>query len=166
MSNLLQVCLKAITFPVVVLTLSGCSTTLVNDEIKKTEVVQTHCSGGEWIDDSSVAVLPIPVVAFFVPHADLQEHGAEQYLNRCGAPSLLKNRKVTISKTACFPAGVTRILTLGIFQWCPAHATWEADVELSTRQSEEESEPQHQSDESSHDFISSSRLQSIGVRLS
>jgi len=26
------------------------------------------------------------------------------------------------------PAGLTRIITLGIWQWCPATVTYEADV--------------------------------------
>ena len=80
------------------------------------------------VDDSSVAVLPVPVAAFFVPHADLNEIKAEDYLKRCGEPSKLRNRAVKVSRMACIPAGLTRIITLGIWQWCPANVSWEADV--------------------------------------
>ncbi len=141
MVNFMTILRVFVSLTLVLILSVGCSTTLVNDEIKKAEVVQTHCSGGKWIDDSSIAVLPIPVVAFFVPHADLREHSAEQYLNRCGVASQLSNRKVSVSKAACVPAGLTRILTLGIFQWCPAHATWEADVEVSPRRDQALADP-------------------------
>lgn len=87
-----------------------------------------HCSGAEGVDDSSIAVLPVPVVAFFVPHADLHEIKPEEYLNRCGSQPKRKNRKVEISRVGCIPAGLTRIITLGIWQWCPANVSWEADV--------------------------------------
>jgi hypothetical protein len=88
----------------------------------------THCSGSEAVDDSSIAVLPIPFVAFFVPHANLHDIKADDYLKRCGDPSKLINRRVTVNRTGCIPAGLTRIITLGIWQWCPAHVSWEADV--------------------------------------
>jgi hypothetical protein len=87
----------------------------------------SHCSGDEWADDSSLAVLPIPVVAFFVPHADLNEIKADDYLRRCGDNTKLINREVEVHKGACIPAALTRIITLGIWQWCPARVEWEAD---------------------------------------
>jgi hypothetical protein len=46
-----------------------------------------HCSGSEGVDDSSIAVLPVPVVAFVVPHANLHEIKADDYLKRCGDPT-------------------------------------------------------------------------------
>ena len=75
-------------------------------------------------------MLSIPVVAFFVPHADLNEIEADDYLKRCGEPQKLINRKVEVSKKACIPAGLTRIITLDIWQWCPAEVSWEADSGL------------------------------------
>jgi len=108
--------------------LGGCSTTLVDDPARHTVAVDSHCSGSQWVDDSSVAVLPIPVVAFFTPHADLNGVQADQLLSRCGESDRLANRKVEVSKLACIPAGLSRIITLGIWQWCPVHASWEADV--------------------------------------
>jgi len=107
--------------------LSGC-TTLVHDPVQQTKSTQAHCSGSEWTDNSSLAVLPIPVVAFFVPHADLHDIRADDYLKRCGESSTLVNRHVEVSRVACVPAALTRIITLGIWQWCPAQVSWQADV--------------------------------------
>ena len=87
--------------------LSGCSRTLVKDEIHVAKTSGNHCSGSEGVDDSSLAVLPI--------------------LRRCGDAATLVNRKVEVNKAACIPAGITRIISLGIWQWCPARVSWEAD---------------------------------------
>lgn len=112
------------------LVLGGCTAALVHDDVKypKTEA---HCSGSQGVDDSSIAVLPVPVVAFVVPHANLHDIMADDYLKRCGDPTKLINRKVVVNRTACIPAGLTRIITLGIWQWCPANISWEADVKTS-----------------------------------
>ncbi len=110
-----------------VLLLAGCSSVLVRDDVKYPQT-GAHCSGSEGADDSSIAVLPVPVVAFIVPHANLHDIKADQYLKRCGDPTKLINRKVEVSRVACIPAGLTRIITLGIWQWCPASVSWEADV--------------------------------------
>ena len=59
------------------------------------------------------------VAAFFVPHFDLHKVNNESYLNRCGASTRVVNRGVSVDKTACIPAGLTRIVTLGVSQWCP-----------------------------------------------
>lgn len=107
---------------------SGCATTLVADEAKVADDNLAHCSGSESVDDSSVAVLPIPVVAFFTPHADLNDIKADDYLKKCGDSSHLVNRRVEVSRAGCVPAGLTRIITLGIWQWCPATVSYEADV--------------------------------------
>jgi hypothetical protein len=109
------------------LLLTGCTKDLVRDDVKRAQT-GAHCSGSEGVDDSSIAVLPIPLVAFFVPHADLHEIKADDYLKRCGDPSKLINRQVKVNRTGCIPAGLTRIITLGIWQWCPASVSWEADV--------------------------------------
>ncbi len=107
---------------------AGCTTSIVKDPERRVSADAAHCSGSETVDDSSVAVLPIPVVAFFVPHADLNDIRAEEYLKRCGESSKLRNRRVEVSRTACIPAGLTRFITLGVWQWCPANVSWEADV--------------------------------------
>lgn len=46
-----------------VLGLSGCTTTLIHDEVKRSVAKERHCAGSEWADNSSVAVLPVPVAA-------------------------------------------------------------------------------------------------------
>ena len=112
----------------VTLLLSGCASTLVRDDVKRTAGLDGHCAGSEWVDDSSIAVLPVPVVAFVTPHVDLRNVSSEPYLNRCGASTRVVNRDVSVNRLACLPAGLTRIITLGVWQWCPARVTWSADV--------------------------------------
>ncbi len=107
---------------------SGCATSLVHDDVRRTSPSQARCSGGEWADDSSIAWLPIPVVAFVVPHANLHDIAAERYLSRCGDPARTVNRDVSVNRTACIPAGLTRVITLGVWQWCPAYVSWQADA--------------------------------------
>jgi hypothetical protein len=110
------------------LLLSGCTSTLVRDDVKRTAGLDGHCSGSEWADNSSLAVLPVPVVAFIVPHFDLNKVSSEPYLNRCGASTRVVNRDVSVNRTACIPAGLTRIITLGVWQWCPTRVAWSADI--------------------------------------
>ncbi|MGE0469193.1 MAG: hypothetical protein Nkreftii_002030 [Candidatus Nitrospira kreftii] len=110
------------------LLLSGCTSTLVRDDVKRMAGLEGHCSGSEWVDDSSIAVLPVPIVAFVTPHIDLRDVSSEPYLNRCGASTRVVNREVFVNRLACMPAGLTRIITLGIWQWCPARVSWSADV--------------------------------------
>lgn len=108
--------------------LSGCTSTLVRDDVKRTAGIEGHCSGSEWADDSSIAVLPVPVVAFVTPHVDLHDVTGEPYLNRCGPSTRVVNREVVVNRLACMPVGLSRIITLGVWQWCPARVTWSADV--------------------------------------
>ena len=110
------------------LLLSGCTSMLVRDDVKRTAGVEGHCHGSEWVDDSSIAVLPVPIVAFITPQVDLHHVASEPYLNRCGASMRVVNREVSVNRLACMPAGLTRIITLGVWQWCPARVTWSADV--------------------------------------
>ena len=115
--------------------LSGCVSTLVHDDVKRTTGIDGHCSGSQWVDDSSIAVLPIPIVAFVTPHFDVHQVSSEPYLNRCGASTRVINRDVSVNRVACLPAGLTRIVTLGVWQWCPARVTWSADVLADTPRS-------------------------------
>lgn len=124
-----QICSKSTVLILsIFLFLSGCTSALVRDDVKRTAGLDGHCSGSEWVDDSSIAVLPVPIVAFFVPHFDLHKVSGEAYLNRCGASTRVVNRDVSIHRTACIPTGLTRIITLGVWQWCPAHVAWSADL--------------------------------------
>ena len=108
--------------------LPGCTYSLVHDNPTAPPNVVAHCQGSENIDDSSIAVIPIPAVAFVSPHTELHPIEPEDYLNRCGHSTQLVNRDVTVDKTTCVPASVTEILTLGIWQWCPATVSYYADV--------------------------------------
>ena len=108
--------------------LPGCTYSLVHDNPTAPSNVVAHCQGSENVDDSSIAVIPIPAVAFLSPHAELHPVEPEDYLNRCGQPTRLVNRDVTLDKTNCIPASLTEILTLGIWQWCPASISYTADV--------------------------------------
>ena len=107
---------------------SGCSQTLVKDYTQYDDANTSRCEGAEWVDDSTLAVIPIPVVAFLMPHTDLNTIKADDYLKRCGDTSKLVNREVNVNHISCVPTVVTRIMTLGIWQWCPAQVSWEADV--------------------------------------
>ena len=110
------------------LLLTGCVKDLVKDDVKYAQT-GAHCSGSEGVDDSAIAVLPVPVVAFIVPHVNLHDIKADDYLKRCGDSTKLINRQVTVNRVGCVPAGlISYIPTLGIFQWCPARVSWEADV--------------------------------------
>jgi hypothetical protein len=113
---------------IVLVILPGCSHTLVKDDTYHNNDETAHCSGSDWADDSTLAVLPIPVVAFLMPHTDLNEIKADDYLKRCGDSTKLINREFKVGHAACVPTVLTRVLTLGIWQWCPAHVSWEADV--------------------------------------
>ena len=108
--------------------LPGCTYSMVHDSPTPQAQVTAHCEGSENVDDSSIAVVPVPIVAFLSPHADLHTIEPEDYLNRCGPPTRLVDRDVTLNKTACIPASITEIVTLGIWQWCPATISYSADV--------------------------------------
>ncbi|MDD5267202.1 MAG: hypothetical protein PHO08_08760 [Methylococcales bacterium] len=113
----------------VILVLQGCTEVLVKDETQHSKAGTAPCSGSEWTDNSSLSVLPIPVVSLLIPHAKLNNIKADDYLKKCGDTTKLVNREVNVGYGACIPAVVTRLITLGIWQWCPAHVTWEADVQ-------------------------------------
>src|ERR1700704_6597457 len=95
--------------------LPGCTYSLVHDNPTPAPNVVAHCQGSENVDDSSIAVIPIPAVAWLSPHTELHPIQPEDYLNRCGRPTQLVNRDVTLDKTSCVPASVTEIVTLGIW---------------------------------------------------
>lgn len=110
------------------LAISGCSQSLIKDYTHYDEANTAQCEGSEWTDDSTLAILPIPVVAFLMPHTDLNTIKADDYLKRCGDTTKLINREVNVSHLSCVPTALTRIISLGIWQWCPAYVSWGADV--------------------------------------
>jgi hypothetical protein len=113
---------------IISLLMAGCVKDLVRDDVKLPQT-GAHCSGSEGVDDSAIAVLPVPIVAFFVPHVNFRDIKGDDYLRRCGESTKLINRQVTVNRTSCLLTGlISYIPTLGIFQWCPARVSWEADV--------------------------------------
>jgi hypothetical protein len=52
--------------------LSGCINTFIHHNVT-TAQVRSNCSESERVDDSPLAVLTIPVVAFFVSHWSLHD---------------------------------------------------------------------------------------------
>lgn len=63
-----------------ILLLGGCTTALVQDD-RTSPRSGAHCSNSEGVDDSSITVLPVPVIAFFVPHVKLHDIKADNYLS-------------------------------------------------------------------------------------
>jgi len=114
------------------LVLGGCTAltkdTLVRDNTRPATTVVSHCSGSEWMDNSMVAVVPIPIVAFASPTQELNEITTDDVLKRCGPPAQLANRHVEVDRGLCVPLTLTRLITLGVWHWCPADVSWDADV--------------------------------------
>ena len=92
----------------------------------------THCSGSEWQDNSMMAVVPIPIIGLGMPTQEINEIKADDVLSKCGPPDRLVNRRVEIDRTACVPTVLTRVLSFGVWQWCPANVSWDADVTAPT----------------------------------
>ncbi len=116
------------------LVLGGCTAltrdVLVKESGQPAQAVASHCSGSEWMDNSMIAVVPIPIVAFAMPTQELNEIKTDDVLRRCGPPERLANRSVEVNRGACVPTTLTRLITLGVWHWCPADVTYSADVTL------------------------------------
>lgn len=118
-----------------VLFLSGCTaltTQRLVDERGRPEPSNartvSHCSGSEWQDNSVIAVVPIPIIGLGMPTQEINEIKADDVLSKCGPPDRLINRRVDVDRTACIPTVLTRVISLGVWQWCPANVSWDADV--------------------------------------
>jgi hypothetical protein len=111
--------------------LAGCTAltrdVLVKDSGRPATVV-SHCAGNEWMDNSMVAIVPIPIIAFASPTQELNEISTDEVLRRCGPNDRLANRHVEVDRGMCVPLALTRLVTLGIWHWCPADVSYEADV--------------------------------------
>ena len=59
---------------------------------------------------------------------EINEIKADDVLSKCGPPERLLNRRVEVDRTACVPTVLTRVISLGVWQWCPANVSWAADV--------------------------------------
>ncbi len=118
------------------LTLAGCTAltkdVLVRDAGRPASTVVSHCSGSEWMDNSMIAVVPVPIVAFASPTQEVNEITTDDVLRRCGPPDQLTNRHVEVDRGWCVPLTLTRLITLGVWHWCPASVSWDADVTMPT----------------------------------
>jgi len=112
--------------------LAGCTAltkdVLVKDGGRPATAVVSHCSGNEWMDNSMIAVVPVPIVAFASPTQEVNEITPDEVLRRCGPPEQLVNRHVEVDRGWCVPLTLTRLITLGVWHWCPANVSWDADV--------------------------------------
>ena len=115
--------------------LTGCTAltrqVLVDEQSRPTPPNATtvsHCSGSEWEDNSMMAVVPLPIIGLGMPTQEINEIKADDVLSKCGPPERLVNRKVEVDRTACVPTVLTRVISLGVWQWCPANVSWDADV--------------------------------------
>ena len=130
--------MRAATFvaPAAALLLVGCAAIthqeLVNEAGRTarptTAAVSTHCSGTDWMDNSMYAVLPVPIFAFASPTQEMNEITSDDVLKRCGPADRLVNRRVEVDRAWCVPTVLTRLITLGVWHWCPAAVSWDADV--------------------------------------
>ncbi|HJQ84300.1 MAG TPA: hypothetical protein VKA21_09510 [Candidatus Binatia bacterium] len=115
--------------------LSGCTAltrqVLVDEQARPAPPNTTtvaHCSGSEWQDNSMMAVVPIPIIGLGMPTQEINEITADDVLAKCGPADRLVNKKVEVDRTACIPTVLTRVISFGVWQWCPANVSWDADV--------------------------------------
>jgi hypothetical protein len=115
--------------------LSGCTAltreVLVDERKRPTPSNATtvsHCSGSEWEDNSMMAVVPLPIIGFGMPTQEINKIDADNVLSKCGPLDRLAKRKVEVDRTACVPTVLTRVISFGVWQWCPANVSWDADV--------------------------------------
>jgi len=117
-----------------VLLVSGCTAltrqVLVDEHARTMPGTRTvsHCSGSEWQDNSMMAIVPIPIIGLGMPTQEINEITADDVLSKCGPPDRLINRHVEVDRTACVPTVLTRVISFGVWQWCPANVSYEADV--------------------------------------
>jgi hypothetical protein len=112
--------------------LAGCTAlttqVLVDEKGRPRPAGTVHCSGSEWTDNSLIAVVPLPIIGLGMPTQELNEIKTDDVLSRCGPADRLTNRHVEVGRGMCVPTVLTRVISLGVWQWCPAHVSWEADV--------------------------------------
>ena len=101
---------------------------MVQDPIKAVPMNSAYCEGTQWSDDSSVSMVPVPFVAFLFPHTDQFVINPDDYLQQCAPSTQLVNREVIVDRNACIPAVLTRLISFGVWQWCPAYVVWVADI--------------------------------------
>ena len=114
------------------LLVTGCTAltrqVLVDEKGQPRPASTTHCSGSEWMDNSVMAVVPIPIIGLGMPTQEINEITTDDVLSKCGPPDRLVNRHVEVDRTLCVPTVLTRVISFGVWQWCPANVSYEADV--------------------------------------
>jgi len=127
-----RVCIGVRLAAVTALFLSGCTAltrqVLVDETGRPRPAGVTHCSGSEWEDNSMMAVIPLPIIGLGMPTQEINEIKSDDVLSRCGPPNRLINRHVEVDRSWCIPTVLTRVFSLGVWHWCPADVSWEADV--------------------------------------
>jgi len=112
--------------------LTGCTAlttqVLVDERAKPEASVVSHCTGNEWTDDSVMAIVPIPIIGLGMPTQEINEIKPDDVLSKCGPPDRLANRRVEVNRFWCVPTVLTRVISFGVWQWCPANVSWNADV--------------------------------------
>src|SRR5437016_6907882 len=112
--------------------LAGCTAlttqVLVNESGRPRPTGTVHCEGSEWTDNSLIALVPIPIISLAMPTQELNEIKTDDVLTACGTTDRLTNRHVEVNRAMCVPTVLTRVLSLGVWQWCPADVSWDADV--------------------------------------
>src|SRR3989442_9586597 len=97
------------------LALAGCTAltrdVLVKESGQPAQAVASHCSGSEWMDNSMIAVVPIPIVAFAMPTQELNEIKTDDVLRRCRPPPGLANPRLEGKPRACGPTTRTPLIT-------------------------------------------------------
>jgi len=87
-----------------------------------------RCDDSEMVTSTHLAVLPVPLVAFFMPRVTLNAPDSSAFLAKCGGKHQV-NRSVHTNYAACVPTVfLTTLVTLGIVGACPKLVTWHADV--------------------------------------
>src|SRR5262245_30266254 len=63
--------------------------------------VATHCSGSDWMDNSMIAVFPLPIFAFASPTQEINEITSHDVLQRCGPSDRVTNARVEVDRAWC-----------------------------------------------------------------
>ena len=106
---------------------TGCSTMLQDARVSPPAQAR-HCEGSESITSTKMAVLPVPLVAFFTPRVSFNSPDSGAILNKCGGKQQV-NRDVQANYAMCAPTiFLTTIMTLGIAGVCPTFVSYKADV--------------------------------------
>lgn len=112
---------------VLVLAQAGCATKL--SDARSTPPSQARpCEDSEVVTSTHMAVIPVPIVAFFTPRITFNAPDAGRVLAACGGKQQV-NRRVEANYAICVPTiFLTTLITLGIAGVCPTMVSWQADV--------------------------------------